>query len=468
MRKILNVSSLRVKASRIAGVSISLFIVASLQSGAVADTLSEALVHAYVGNPQLRAQRADTRATDENLPNAMAGYHPTANASADGGLLREEYAIPGANGGKLHYLSHPAGGSVQLTQNLFNGFRTQNQVRLAQSQIMASRNTLQYTELSVLASAASAYMDVLRDSAILALRKSNTRVLEQQLADTKLRLKDGEVTRTDLAQAEAALSQGQVDLTGAQTNLKGSVAIYEQVIGVAPKSLTPAKPPVALLPHNIDEAFRISDAEHPLNLAAKHNVDAAEHTIKIEEGQLLPTLNVTASTSPNYNYQSIEKEKYYNTAITAQLNVPLYDGGSTYSLIRQAKNKLEQAQALADQQRAQVRSSVAASFAAWDNSHKMIADAGKEVRQNEAALAGVREEARLGQRTTFDVLYAQQSLLNARILYVTAQHDQIIASFSLLAASGRLSAEALGLNAPRYDPTDHFERVKDKWFGTNP
>ena len=456
------------KVSSIASAVIGLFLIAAPQHGARADTLSEALARAYVGNPQLRAQRADTRATDENLPNALAGYHPTANAGVDGGLLRELYATPGANGGNKTYVSHPAGGTIQVTQNLFNGFRTQNQVRLAQAQILSSRDTLQYTELSVLASAAGAYMDVLRDTAIVALRKSNVTVLEQQLADTRLRLKDGEVTRTDVAQAEAALSQGRVDLTTAMTTLKGSAANYEQVIGVAPKSLSPAKPPVALLPHNIDEAFQISDAEHPLNLASRHNVEVAEHAVKIAEGQLLPTLNVTASSSPNYNYASIEREKYYNSSVTAQLNVPLYDGGSNYSQIRQAKEKLGQAQALADQQRVQVRASTAASFAAWENSHKIIADARKEERQNEAALAGVREEARLGQRTTFDVLYAQQSLLNARILFVTAQHDQIISSFSLLAATGRLSAQTLGLDAPRYDPTEHYDRVKDKWFGTNP
>ena len=333
---------------------------------------------------------------------------------------------------------------------------------------MSSRETLRYTELSVFASAIGAYMDVLRDSSIVALRTNNVRALEKQREDTLLRLKDGEVTRTDLAQAEAALSQGRLDLVAAETILKGSLAVYRQVMGVAPKSLSPVGLLVEQLPHTLDAAFRIANAEHPLILAARHNVEVAEHTVKIAEGALLPTLNVSASVTKDYNYGSIEGQQYTNYAVGAQLNVPVYDGGVSYSQIRQAKEKLEQASAISDQQSDQVRAGVAQSFAAWQNSHRAIADARAEVRQNETALAGVREEARLGQRTTFDILYAQQSLLNARIVLVTAEHDQIVASFSLLAAMGRLSAQTMGLNVTIYDSKAHYDQVKGKWIGTDP
>ena len=440
-----------------------------LQSAPVySDTLSEALSRAYVSNPQLRAQRADTRATDEALPQALAGYRPSATIDADGGLLRETYAIPGVNGRKINLSSHPGGGYVQLSQNLFNGFRTQNQVQLAQSQILSSRESLRYAELSVLASAVSAYMNTLRDTAIYRLRTSNVRVLEQQVADTKTRLRCGEVTLTDLAQAEAALSQGRMDQTGALTNLKGSIATYVQIIGDDPKTLTPAKTPAALLPKTLGVAYQAADEDHPLVLSYRHNVDVAMQSVKVAEGQLLPSVDLNARSGPSYNYASVEKQKYYDTTISASISIPLYDGGTTYSGIRQAKEKLGQAEALFDQYRDQVHASVATSFAAWENSEKLIADAGREVKQSEKALAGIREEAQLGQRTTFDVLYAEQSLLNARIAYVTAQHDRTIAAFSLIASTGHLSAETLGLNAPLYSAVDHYDRVKDKWFGTNP
>jgi len=450
------------RAARFAGVA---FVTIALSAGAQADTLSEALVQAYLGNPQLRAQRADTRATDENLPNALSGYRPTVTAAADGGLLNEVYMQPGQT---THFLSHPAGASVQITQNLFNGFRTENQVLLAQSQIMSSQESLRYTELSVFASAVGAYMDVLRDSAIVGLRASNVQALEQQRDDTCMQLKDGEKTRTDLSQAEAALSQGNLDLVTAETNLKVSLSVYRQIIGLEPKSLAAVKMLLVLLPHTLDEAFLIADAEHPLILAARHNVEEAEETIKIAEGSLLPTLNAVASASHNYNYGSVEGQRYNNYAVEAQLNIPVYDGGVSFSQIRQAKEKLGEALALSDQQRDQVRASVAQSFAAWKNSHRAIAAARAEVKQNEAALAGVREEARHGQRTTFDILYEQQSLLNARIVLITSEHDQVVVSFSLLAAIGRLSAQTLGLDVPLYDAKAHFNQVKNKWIGTDP
>ncbi|PPQ35924.1 outer membrane protein [Rhodoblastus acidophilus] len=433
-----------------------------------ADSLSDALARAYVSNPQLRAQRADTRATDETLPQALAGYRPNALVAVDGGLLRENYAVPGPRGQKVNLSSHPGGGYVQLSQNVFNGFRTQNQVQLAQSQILSSRESLRYTELSVLANAVAAYMNTLRDTAIYRLRSNNVRVLEQQVEDTKTRLRCGEVTLTDLAQAEAALSQGRVDQTGALTNLKSSIASYVQVIGDEPKSLTPAKTPADLLPKTLDLAYQLADEDHPLVLSARHNVDVAHQAVKVSEGQLLPSVDVSARSGPRYNYASVEKQKYYDTTISAQISIPLYDSGTTYSEIRQAKEKLGQAEAVSDQYRYQVHASVATSFAAWENSQKIIVDAGREVQQSERALAGIREEARLGQRTTFDVLYAEQSLLNARITYVSAQHDRTIAAFSLIASTGRLSAETLGLNVPLYNAADHYDRVKDKWFGTNP
>jgi outer membrane protein len=454
---------------KIASAAISLLIFEPLLSvSARSETMSGALERAYVTNPQLNAQRANTRATDENMPNALSGYRPTATATSGAGLLRESYAIPGPQGRKVNFLTHPNTAVLQVTQNIFNGFQTVNQVLLAKSQILSSRESLRYTEISVLANASTAYMDVMRDTAVLRLRQDYARALEQQLADTRTRLRLGEVTTTDVSQAQASLSQSRVDMMAAATALKKSKATYEQIIGVAPNVLQPAKAPIFLLPRSIDEAYKIALKDNPLISATLRNVESAEHSIKVEEGKLAPSVNLIGNIGQDFNYASVERQKYYTAEILAQMSVPIYDAGVTYSNIRQAKEKLTEAQQLSDQQRMEVQASTAAAFAAWENSQPIIANARAEVDEATAALAGIREEARLGQRTTFDILYAQQSLVNARIVYVTAQHDRVVAAYSVLAAIGRLSVQTLGLNAPLYKPEDHYDRVKDKWIGTSP
>jgi outer membrane protein len=469
MSKMFDIAAFRAIASKIVGSFTCLVVLWSSTNTVVcAESMSEALARTYITNPQLNAQRADTRATDENLPNALSGYRPTATASGGTGFLREAYAIPGIQGRKINYDSHPNTAIVQLTQNIFNGFRTYNQVLLAHSQILSSRESLKYTETAVLVNAAAAYMDVMRDAAVLRMRKDYVNALEHQLTDTCTRLRLGEVTTTDVSQARASLSQGRVDMTAAMTQLTRSKATYEQIIGVPPSVLQPAKSPITLMPRSVDDAYGTALQENPLIAAALRNVESAEHSIKIAEGQLLPSLNLVGNVGQDFNYGSIEHQKYYTAQIGGQLSVPLYDGGVTYSNIRQAKEKLIQAQQLADQQRMEVRASTAAAFAAWKNSHSIIAEARAQVDQTTAALGGIREEARLGQRTTFDILYAQQSLVNARIVYVTSQHDQVVAAYSVLAAIGRLSAQTLGLNAPLYKPEDHYDRVKGKWAGTSP
>lgn len=441
-------------------------LVAAGCGSALAETMSGALSRAYDTSPELMAQRADTRATDENLTNAKSGYRPTIQASADGGLLREQYHIPIQ--GNVTYKTRPTGYNLQISQNLFNGFQTQNRVNLALYQILSSRESLRYSELNVLANAAAAYMHVLRDTAVLDLKRNNTLVLREQLADTQTRLRLGEVTRTDLSQAQAALSQSLYDQNSAVTTLKGSIAQYRQLIGLAPTALAPARIPTTVLAKSLDEAYEIAHSEHPLVQGARRNVESNAYAVKVAEGALLPTLNATASTGTRYNYLSVEGQRYQSSEVGLQLNAPIYDGGVTYSDIRAAKEKLAEAQSQYDQQDLQVRASVEASWAAYTNSRTAISAARAEVQQSEKALAGVREEARLGQRTTQDVLYAQQYLVNARVLLVNAQADAVIAAYSLLASEGRLSAEVLGLAVKAYSPITHYEKVKDKWFGLDP
>jgi outer membrane protein len=455
-----------------------------LSSGADAETMSDALSRAYLTSPELNAQRADTRAVDENVPTALAGFRPTVGLQADGGLLNTlsnapsyqyNQTCPPAYSGCIspasvyRSLTHPSGAQLTLNQTIFDGFKTLNAVRAAESQVHSSRQTLRYSELSVLASAASAYMDVLRDTAVLSLRKNYVRVLEAQVEDTQTRLRLGEVTRTDLDQARGALEQGRADRATAETTLATSLAKFRQLIGVAPKDLQPARSVGALLPSSLDEAYRIAEAEHPLILAARANVDAAGYNIEINFSQLMPQLGLSGHLTRRFtDYGSVEGQRYYEGYVAATLNVPIYDGGVAYSSVRQAKEKYTEAKILLDQQAFQVRATVQGDWAGWQNSHAVVQAARREVTAAEAALSGIREEARLGERTTFDILTAQINLLNARLLVVSAQHDEVLASYAVLASVGRLSADTLGLNVPKYSPGEHYDRVKYKLFGVNP
>ncbi|MGH6849296.1 MAG: TolC family outer membrane protein [Methylocella sp.] len=430
-----------------------------------AETMSGALVRAYAGNPDLNQQRAGVRATDENLPRASAAWRPTANANAQYGYNRLDNTF--ATGRLAPLRANTAGSTYGLTvtQNLFNGNRTVNGVRQAESNIFGARETLRNTEQNVLLDGATAYMNVLRDIAILDLRKNNIIVLQQQLRQTVDRFAVGEVTRTDVAQAESSLATGRSDYFTAQANLKTSIAEYRQVIGVQPTRLEPARTIESLLPHTLGVAVQLALAEHPQVQAALDAVDAAALQVKLVEGELYPTVNLVGSVQNNYNYLGIPGERFFNASIVGQLTIPIYQGGEVYARTRQAKETLGQARLQADVQRDSVRAAVVSSWGQLDSARAVVQSSTASVKSNEIALDSIRQEAEVGQRTTFDILFQQQLLLNARVALVTAERDRVVASYAVMAAIGRLSAANLNLSVTQYDPTIHFDQVKDKWIG---
>ncbi|MDB5648532.1 MAG: bepC [Hyphomicrobiales bacterium] len=436
-----------------------------LASPASAESISGALARAYGFNPDLNQQRASARATDENLPTALSGYRPTVTANADIGRTWQE--TNAANGTSSRTVANPRGFGVTITENIWNGNRTINGVRRADSQILLARENIRITEQNTLASGATSYMNVLRDTAILSLRRNNVEVLEQQLRQTRDRFQVGEVTRTDVAQAEASLAQGQADAFTAQSNLQTSIANFRQIIGIEPKNLQPARPLEKLLPRTLNVALGLSLVENPAIQAALHNVDAAALNVKVIEGQLYPTLGVSGNVSKRYDPITSPGSDVLSASVVGSLSVPIYEGGVVYSAVRQSKELLGQARLQADLQREQTRALVVSSWGVWQNSRAVIEAAQSQVRAAEIALNGVREEAKVGQRTTLDVLNAQQFLLNARVLLVTAQRDRVVASYVVLASIGRLSASTLGLSVVAYDPTIHYDQVKGKWIGTS-
>ncbi|MFC4174779.1 TolC family outer membrane protein [Microvirga sp. GCM10011540] len=431
-------------------------------SGASAETLESALARAYGYNPTLNSQRANVRATDENVARAKSGYRPQVNASADVGRTFSDVTRPGGGGG-ISRLT-PRGVGVQVDQTIFNGFRTENSVRQAESSVFGARENLNNNEQNILFDAASAYMNVLRDTAILDLQRNNVEVIDEQLRQTQDRFNVGEVTRTDVAQAESRLALARSQASLAESNLRASIAQYRQVVGAEPRQLAPGRPLDRLVPRNVDAALRIAFNEHPAIKAALHGVDVAELQVKIEQGALAPQLGVRGTVAQRYDNQ-VEGDRALSASVVAQLNVPIYDGGQAYASTRQAKEVVGQRRLEADAIRDQVRAFVITSWGQLEAARAQIAAAQSQVDAAETALNGVREEARVGQRTTLDVLNAQQELLNARVNLITAQRDRVVASYAVVQAMGRLNSRALGLAVNHYSPKIHFDQVKDLWGG---
>jgi outer membrane protein len=434
--------------------------------GARADTLEGALVQAYQNNPQLNAQRAALRATDEAVPQALSGYRPKLSATATVG--DQYYSQTSKSSGvettvKGNTMPYTFGATA--TQTLYNGGQTGNRVRQAESQVSAGRETLRVMEQQVLLDAATAYMDLLKNGAILELQKSNVEVLQEQLRQTRDRFNVGEVTRTDVAQAESRLAAGQSQYLAAQSNYVTSKAAYRRVIGVEPgKTLMPGAPVDRLSPRTLDAAIAVGQAENPSVVAAQYGVDVAALQVKISEGALYPTLTLNGSVQQSYDTSPVTPRQLV-ASVTGQLTVPLYQGGGEYATIRANKESLGQNRLTLAVNRDQARANVVQSWGQLDAARASIEATKAQVTAAEIALNGVREEARVGQRTVLDVLNAQQELVNARVALVTAQRDRVVASYTLLSSVGRLSVPVLGLRAPVYDPMIHYQQVRDSWAG---
>jgi len=447
---------------------------------ASAETIESALVKAYQNNPQLNAQRASVRAIDEAVPQALSGYRPRVAVT---GTVGEQFtdsttksvgAIPNPNGGPAKQTVTYTGLSATTTpwsygataqQTLFNGFQTANRTRAAESQVSSAREGLRILEQTVLLTGATTYMDVLRDTASLEVQRSNVRVLQETLKQTNDRFQVGEVTRTDVAQAEAQLAAGQSAMLAAESTLTTSKANFRQVIGVEPVNLAPGSPVDRFSPATLQVAIAQGLVENPNVTAAMYGIDVAFLQVKVNEGALYPTFVVQATAQQGSFVQNSVTPQFWTASAIGTLTVPVYQGGQEYSLIRQSKESLAQQRLNLELVRTQTRQQVVQAWGQNEAAKAQVKAANSQVYSSEVALNGVREEARVGQRTTLDVLNAQQALVNARIALVTAQHDRVVASYNVLAASGRLSPQVMHLPTSLYDGSVHYEQVRDAWIG---
>jgi len=432
--------------------------------------MEAALVRAYRNNPQLNAQRALVRSTDENVPQALSAYRPKVALTASIGY---QYADTLSSKGSTateavrndtHGTDPPRSAGVTVTQTLFNGNQTANKTRAAESQVSGAREALRVMDETVLLSAATIYMDYLRDAAIVEVQRNNTMVLGQTLQQTRQRFDVGTVTRTDVAQAEAQLAAGKTQQLTAEANLVTTRSNFRRIIGNEPSNLAPGSPVDRFLPKSLPTAVELSLIENPAVTAAMFGIDVNFLQVKINEGALLPTLSLVTSAQQAYE-QTLTTPKTFTASTVAQVSAPIYQGGAEYSLIRQSKENLAQQRLNLEMVRDQTRANAVTAWGQLEAGKAEVASAESQVAASELALTGVRREATVGQRTTLDVLNAQQALVNARVALVTAQHDRVVASYSVLSAVGRLSPQVLNLPTATYDPGVHYHQVRDNWYG---
>ncbi|WP_024579481.1 MULTISPECIES: TolC family outer membrane protein [Bradyrhizobium] len=449
----------------LSGIGPAAFACAVLASAAArAESLPEALVKAYQTNPQLNAERARQRATDENVPQALAGYRPQIIAGLSVGLQAVRDQLPG-NVIQTATLK-PWQIGVTVTQTLFNGFKTANSVRVAELQVQSGREALRNVGQGVLLDAVTAYTNVLANQTLVEAQRANVASLKETQAITQRRLNAGDVTPTDTAQAEARLNRGLADLNAAEVNFAISQATYAQVIGNSPSQLRPAETIDRLLPRSREDAIALSLREHPAVTAAGYDVDVASTSIRVAESSLMPNVSVQGSVSRSRDTDStLGTFGTDQASVIGQVTQPIYDGGTAASQTRQAKEVATQSRLVLDQVRNQAKTAVVSAWVANEGAKIAVSASESEVKAAEVALAGVQKEAAGGQRTTVDVLNAQQDLITARARLIGAQRDRVIASYTLLSATGRLDVKTLNLKTPDYLPEVHYHQVRDAWHG---
>ena len=441
---------------------IALAAVLATPRAALAETLQEALTLTYQTNPRIDAERARLRATDEGVPQAKAGFRPTASATASTGFNSQHSNPTQLTDGVLH----PSGYGISVGQSVFSGFRTVNTVRQAEANVRAGRENLRFVEGQVLLDAVTAYADVIRDTALVQLREKNVGVLSTELSSAEARRSVREVTRTDVAQAQARRAKAVSALDLARSNLKTSKAVYQRIVGRPPHNLTEPSPPQKLLPASVDDIIKIAERENPNVVAALYREQAARHEVDRIWGELLPEMRLEAGYSQAFNSARQVNESGTAT-VTGRVNVPLYEGGETKARVRAAKHTHVSRLQEIEQARTEAQATAVSTWSRLEATRTQVAQDKIQVDSARTALEGVREEERVGQRTLLDVLNAEQELLDAQVAAVSDRHDLIIAAHAVLNAIGRLDGTTLQLGESQYDPSVHYEDVERKWFGVS-
>ncbi len=441
-------------------------------------TLQEALAQAYLTNPQLQAERANLRSVDENVPTALAGWRPTVEIQTEG--TYEDYATktnsgnivtalgtqPGLKGATTWFdtTGYTAVGSI--TQPIYNGGRTTSSTHEAVNKVYAERANLIATEETVLFNVVQAYVGVIEDKQLLQLQINNEQVLAEQLRATQDRFRVGEITRTDVAQAESALASARAARQSAEGTLQTADASYEQQVGTSPPEDLVEPQPLAPPVKSEQEAMVESVENNPNVVYQLFNEAQSKDAIDVAFSAIMPK----ASLQIEYLHDENQSESGIATGgLEGLLNltIPLYQGGSEYAAVRQARQTSQAAHRTVDEAR---RTALQTVIAAWESliSSRAAVDSDRAaVRAGFVALDGVERQAIVGTSTTLEVLQQQQTLLNAQTSLVQNLATLVLASYSVADALGRLTARDLRLDVPIYDETAYYNAVRDRLWGTS-
>jgi TolC family type I secretion outer membrane protein len=466
-------TSRRAPAGRAAAVASSLAVL--LAAGPVpAQTLEEAMVDAYDTSPQLGAVQAGLRAVDERMPQALANYRPTARFVGEAGLAHLNASgdtLVGTND-DFSFFSREAYG-LRLSQPIYRGGRTSAEIDGAMDAIQAERSKLIDTEQVVLLGAITDFMNIVADQTKVDLTAGYERDSAKYLDDTRGRLKFGAVTATDVSQAESAAARAKADRLTAEGALEVDRTIFQRDTGKAPGILAaPERHP--LLPDSEETLLLLAGTQNPQVISAGYTERAAEDDVEVSDGALLPTFSIEGSImhqsdAARFTTDSgslvVGRAPITDYRIVGQLVIPLFDGGKSYSISRQARETVSVRQNELDLARRNAEDLAATAWEQLQAVRANIETVKQGIAANEAALDGVTHEASLGQRTVRDVLNAEEALFRSRLSLVDLERDVVVKEYTVAATTGQLTAKALGLPVDLYDPSAHFEAVRDQWFG---
>jgi outer membrane protein len=434
-------------------------------SGAASDTAAQSLIEAlsttYNSNPDLLAQRALLRQTDETLAQAVANWRPRVSLSVEYNKIEfDSLPVTRAN---TYYALNGRTTLLSVTQPIFRGGKTVADTKTAQANIQAQRALLADTEQQVLLQASTSYADLLRDVGIVDVRKNNVRVLVQQLEATRERFRVGELTITDVSQAEARLEQAKADLVLAEAQVRIDEAAYQRTTGLRPRNLGEL-PLIGALPASEEECLALAMDYGPRAVSAQHRITAASYGVNSAISALLPQVNLVGFIQYQQDLQT-PNDQFYQYGVRLQATVPIYQNGSEWSVIRQAKELVGQRRNELDSARRQAAQVVVSSWRNLDSARSRVTSFTAQVKANDVALNGVRQEALVGSRTTLDVLNAEQELLNSQVSLISARHDVQVNYYGVLAGIGRLTARTLGLPVEYYDEEKYYNEVGSRWIG---
>ncbi len=427
---------------------------------AVAQSLYEAMAIAYDSNPRILSERARLRATDESVPQALAGWRPTLEATGSLGRVRENRN----RGVGTDYRTRFSTG-IRVTQNIYEGGRTQASIARAEADVLAGRAQLLTVEQDVLLDVATSYLNVVRDREVLQLQIANERRLERQLEATSDRFEVGEVTRTDVAQAESRLARATADRIASEADLEVSSAFYEQVVGQAPgEDLAYPEAEEPGLPATREESSNLASERNPDVLSTFYERRSAQRTVDQEFADLLPSVDLEGELDRRRN-TAADDTTVKSASVTANVTIPIYQAGSETSEVREARQLVRQANDRIVDARRQAVEDATSAWETLQSSRAQIIAFESAVRATGIALEGVEQEAAVGSRTVLDILDAEQEFLDAQVNLVRARRDVYVDGYSLLSAVGSLTARDLALPLQFYDEQEYYDQVRNLWWG---